>query len=49
MIRTFSGQVVFCFVIPEPYLLTLEKTDYPSILVLQHKALAMASGCIAHS
>ena len=30
MIKSFSGQVVFCFVIPEPYLLTLAKTDYPS-------------------
>ena len=32
MIKSFFGQVVFCFVIPEPYLLTLAKTDYPSIL-----------------
>ena len=31
MIKSFSGQVVFCFAIPEPYLLTLAKTDYPSI------------------
>ena len=32
MIKSFSGQVVFCFAIPEQYLLTLAKTDYPSIL-----------------
>ena len=32
MIKSFSGQVVFCFAIPEPYLLTLAKTDYPSIV-----------------
>ena len=31
MIESFSGQVVFCFAIQEPYLLTLAKTDYPSI------------------
>ena len=31
MIKSFSGQIVFCFAIPEPYLLTLAKTDYPSI------------------
>ena len=31
MIKSFSGRVVFCFAIPEPYLLTLAKTDYPSI------------------
>ena len=31
MIKSFFGQVVFCFAIPEPYLLTLAKTDYPSI------------------
>ena len=32
MIKSFSGQVVLCFAIPEPYLLTLAKTDYPSIV-----------------
>ena len=33
MIKSFSGQVVFCFfAVPEPYLLTLAKTDYPSIV-----------------
>ena len=31
MIKSFSGRVVFSFAIPEPYLLTLAKTDYPSI------------------
>ena len=31
MIKSFSGQVVFRFAIPEPYLLTLANTDYPSI------------------
>ena len=31
MIKSFSGQVEYCFPIPEPYLLTLAKTDYPSI------------------
>ena len=31
MIKSFSGQFVFCFAILEPYLLTLAKTDYPSI------------------
>ena len=31
MIKSFSGQVVFCFAFPEPYLLMLSKTDYPSI------------------
>ena len=30
MIKSFSGQVI-CFAIPEPYLLTLAKTEYPSI------------------
>ena len=34
MIKSFSGRVVFCFAIPEPYLLTLAKTDYPSIVDL---------------
>ena len=34
MIKTFSGQVAFCFAIPEPYLLTLAKTDNPSIVDL---------------
>ena len=33
MIKLFSGQVVFCFAISEPYLLRLAKTDYPSILI----------------
>ena len=33
MIKSFSGQVVFCLAIPEPYLLTLAKNDYPSILI----------------
>ena len=32
MIKSFSGRVVFCVAIPEPYLLMLAKTDYPSIL-----------------
>ena len=32
MIKSFSGQVVFCFAFPEPYLLMLAKTDYPSIV-----------------
>ena len=27
MIKSFSGQVVFCFAIPEPYLLKLNKLD----------------------
>ena len=31
MIKTFSGQVVFCFAISQPYLPTFAKTDYPSI------------------
>ena len=31
MIKSFSGQVAFCFAILEPYMLTLAKTDYPSI------------------
>ena len=34
MIKSFSGQVVFCFATPEPYLLTLTKTDYPSIVLV---------------
>ena len=33
MIYSFSGQVVFCFAIPEPYLLMLAKTDCPGILI----------------
>ena len=33
MIKSFSGQVVLCFAIPEPYLLMLAKNDYPSICV----------------
>ena len=42
MIKSFSGQVVFCFAIPEPYLLMLTKTDYPSILsVLSSFAITM--------
>ena len=32
MIKSFSGQVVFCFAVPEPCLLMLAKTDYPSIV-----------------
>ena len=32
MTKSFSGQVVLCFGISGPYLLTLAKTDYPSIL-----------------
>ena len=32
MIKSFSGQVVFVLLSSEPYLLTLAKTDYPSIL-----------------
>ena len=32
MIKSFSCQVVFCFAIPESYMLMLAKTDYPSIL-----------------
>ena len=36
MIKSFSGQVVFCLAIPEPYLLTLAKTDYPSLYQLYH-------------
>ena len=32
MIKSFSGQIVFCFDIPEPYLLMLAKIDYPSIV-----------------
>ena len=35
MIKSISGWVVFCFAIPEPYLLTLVKTDYPSIVFLE--------------
>ena len=31
MIKSFSGRVVSCFAIAEPHLLTLAKTDYPSI------------------
>ena len=27
MIKSFSGQVVFCFASPEPYLLTLAKNQ----------------------
>ena len=30
MIKSFPGQVVFCFAIPEPHLLKLAKTAYPS-------------------
>ena len=37
MIKSFSGQVAFCFAVPEPYLLTLVKTDYPSICWKQPK------------
>ena len=37
MIKSFSGQVVFCFAIPEPYLLMLTKTDYPSIRIIESK------------
>ena len=32
MIKSFSGQVEFCLLSSEPYLLTLAKTDYPSIV-----------------
>ena len=34
MIKSFSGQVVFFLLSSEPYLLTLAKTDYPSILLV---------------
>ena len=34
MIKSFSGQVVFFLLSSEPYLLTLAKTDYPSIRFL---------------
>ena len=37
MMKSFSGQVVFCFAVPEPYLLTLDKSDYPSIVMLHIK------------
>ena len=30
MIKSFFDQILFCFAIPEPHLLTLAKTDYPS-------------------
>ena len=39
MIKSFSGKVVFCFAIPEPYLLTLAKTDYPSIHVTKLRVI----------
>ena len=32
MIKSFSGQVAFVLLFAEPYLLTLAKTDYHSIL-----------------
>ena len=35
MIKSFSSQVVFCFAIPEPYLLMLAKIDYPSTYISQ--------------
>ena len=43
MIKTFSGRVVFCFAIPEPFLLTLTKTDYPSIqnALLEHSVILL--------
>ena len=43
MIKSFSGQVVFCLAIPEPYLLrpTLAKTDYPSLYIFNMKYLVM--------
>ena len=36
MIKSFSGQVVFWFASQEPDLLTLAKTEYPSILEAWH-------------
>ena len=42
MIKSFSGQVVFCFAILEPYLLTLAKTDYPSIVLWTRKFCSWA-------
>ena len=35
MIKSFSGQVVFCFAIVRAY--TLAKTDYPSMIGLTTK------------
>ena len=39
MIKSFSGQVFFS--VPEPYLLTLDKSDYPSIVMLHIKLKGM--------
>ena len=36
MIKSFSDQVVFVLLYSEPYLLTLAKTDYPSIFFIGH-------------
>ena len=44
MIKSFTVQVVFCFAIPEPYLLTLAKTDYPSISEFSGRS-RVGSGC----
>ena len=39
MIKSFSGQVVFCFAILRAYLLTLAKTDYSSICLASYYKL----------
>ena len=46
MIKSFSGQVVFCFAITEPYLLILAKTDYPSIFLSLNVVLIFKKQCI---
>ena len=47
MIKSFSGRVVFCFATPEPYLLTLAKTDYPSISFFMPPPFVMGGRHIA--
>ena len=48
MIKSFSGRVVFCFAVPEPYLLTLAKTDYLSIQVTKSaKRRTMSLFCLS--
>ena len=46
MIKSFSGQVVFCFAIPEPYQLTLVKTDYHSINIILNIKKIQSHCCI---
>ena len=41
MIKSFSGQVAIVLLSVDPYLLTLAKTDYPSIQKLKQDLLPL--------